>query len=74
MVCCICPLSNTFNIQHSTPPPPPTYTEERVLCPVKANEADFLDALRDMAPDLMAGLRLSFYIHTQQHVFAQLKV
>ena len=24
-----------------------------MLCPVKANEADFLDALRDMAPDLM---------------------
>ena len=28
-------------------------SEEMVLCPVKANEPDFLQRLRDMEPDLM---------------------
>ena len=44
-------------------PPPPSpvaeaamkrgISEEMVLCPVKANEPDFLQRLRDMEPDLM---------------------
>jgi methionyl-tRNA formyltransferase len=46
----------------SGPPPPSPVAEaamargvpeERILCPVKANDPAFLDALRDMAPDLM---------------------
>lgn len=46
----------------SGPPPPSPVAEtaiargvpeERVLCPVKANEDAFLDALREMQPDLM---------------------
>ena len=45
----------------ATPPPSPVaetalargVPEDRVLCPVKANEPAFLDELRAMAPDLM---------------------
>jgi len=46
----------------SGPPPPSPVAEaaiargvpeDRILCPAKANDPAFLDALRDMAPDLM---------------------